>query len=604
MGIFTPNRSANSAAFSLLEMLVAVGIMGAIVTQINYTMTEQIKIAKKVETDIDIEIMRSNLLKEINCINTRNAAANANMCANASADVVLYNNRNQMIGTGPAAVGGRLLSERWAVRARCPNLTTGIVVEAAHLDKTGAVAKDPISKKVLDFTNTNINPVLAGGLCVVIEPQVNTACGADQLLTGIELINGKYELKCDQVKEENIENLSIINANIRAQAVENIHIPLASLTNVEFGNNSIGTTQLASGAANGNTLKNDNVLAAHIAANAVRNTNIINNGLGTLQLQDGLASASNLPNSSITTAKIADGSVSAGVLADNSLDSAKIASGVMVGEKLKELTMTGFELANDSIHGANFLDNQFTRGVFRHRTIAAVDIALKSLRGTNFAFNSVNELNLGWSDIFEDRHFGSGAISFAKLSPCGLNEVYRYKAATSNWACSSIADAIQFSSVRGVFTGAGGFDSFSMQHLSGESIATGGWQLVKRHPVVAGAPPGIEDGIACNPALGWRMIACAYSDSSVLVDQQIYDAMNGLNDHFLFDRDHEIADLRDGVTLKPPLPGTANFGKPAACYTNDWNHPDNTTFPDGTKPLLKDGSYRIHLSATCVRVTK
>jgi hypothetical protein len=529
---------------------------------------------------------------------------NANFCTNPTANVVLYNNGNQMIGSGPAAVGGRLLSPRWAVRARCASLTTGIVVEAAHLDSNGAEAKDPITKEVLGFANTNMNPVLAGGLCVVIEPGVSSTCGADELLAGIELVNGTYTPQCDKIRAQNIKDLSIINANIRAQAVENIHIPLASLSNAEFGLSSVGTAQLASGAANGTTLANNNVLAGHIAANAVRNTNIVNLALGNAQLANGIASAANLPNSAITTAQIRNGSVSAGVLANDSINGAKVASSVMTGGKFVNQTLTGFELANNSISGANFLNSQFTRSVFRLNTIGAADIALRSLRGSNFAFDSVSMWKLNWGWIFEDRHFASGAITFDKLSPCGLNEVYRYRAATLSWACSSISDAIQFSSVRLVLTGAGGADSFSLNHLSGESIAAGGWQIVKRHPVVAGAPPGIEDGISCNPALGWRMIACAYGDSAVLVDTQMYDAMEGTNDHFLYDRDMEIGDLRDGATLKPPLPGTPNFGKPAACYTNDWNHPDNTTFPSGVKPLLKDGTHRIHLSATCVRVTK
>lgn len=153
-------RQMTPNGFSLVELMVVLGIVGIIAAGIATAVGNQIKGIKSLEQRMAYASLRTSLLQSIDCGKTMAATP----CAANGDPVDLRDWRDQSLlgaaGTGGVA-GGKKFNDQFYLRATCDITNSTIKVEAALVSSGGVTPqKDAAnSKKVYDWNVKPHNPI-------------------------------------------------------------------------------------------------------------------------------------------------------------------------------------------------------------------------------------------------------------------------------------------------------------------------------------------------------------------------------------------------------------------------------------------------------------
>lgn len=149
-------KAAPDAGFSLVNVLVGVGLLGILAAASAAIFGNMFSVNRKLELRGDIEIIRRTLFDAIDCDATIAAAACNSTSApgGEQAPFLRLQRRSAVAGqplflTGPLEADGSARIGEWNVRASCSAAERTLVVRAARPLANGAFARDPMDRLTL-----------------------------------------------------------------------------------------------------------------------------------------------------------------------------------------------------------------------------------------------------------------------------------------------------------------------------------------------------------------------------------------------------------------------------------------------------------------------
>ena len=146
-----PLRKSSIYGFSIAEVLVAIGLLGIVVTFVSTYVVNLKKVMAKVRQNIEISELRESLRQSVSCARTLAGKIANDGSVSCSGNLALKDMDGSDLSTQMGA---------WAYRSTCSN--TKITIEIQKL-KGSTVVQDPLTKKNLDYSNASINPLFGSG---------------------------------------------------------------------------------------------------------------------------------------------------------------------------------------------------------------------------------------------------------------------------------------------------------------------------------------------------------------------------------------------------------------------------------------------------------
>ncbi|NRA69364.1 MAG: prepilin-type N-terminal cleavage/methylation domain-containing protein [Pseudobacteriovorax sp.] len=137
----------NKSGFSLVGVLIAVGIMGIIATALMRMQSNSFRNAKSLELRTDLEALKKELIENLDCSNTLPDDP-AVACTTPRFVDIVRSNGDVFLANG-GATGTKMGA--YNLRAICNANQSRLVIQAQQTDDNGIPVRDPIKKRVLGF---------------------------------------------------------------------------------------------------------------------------------------------------------------------------------------------------------------------------------------------------------------------------------------------------------------------------------------------------------------------------------------------------------------------------------------------------------------------
>lgn len=146
-----PLKKHLRSGFTITEVLVAIGLLGVSITFISRYIVDLKMAMAKVRQNIEISELRESIRESVSCARTLASKIANDGSVSCSGNLALKDMN-----------GSDLITQRgaWSFHATCSN--TKITIKIQKL-KGSTVALDPLTKKSLDYANSNINPLFGSG---------------------------------------------------------------------------------------------------------------------------------------------------------------------------------------------------------------------------------------------------------------------------------------------------------------------------------------------------------------------------------------------------------------------------------------------------------
>ena len=226
-----------------------------------------------------------------------------------------------------------------------------------------------------------------------------------------------------QVKGSNIEDGTVVAADVAADAVDGTkiadnavnseHYTDGSIDLAHLAADSVDGTKIADNAINSEHYTDGSIDLAHLAADAVDGTKIADNAINSEHYTDGSIDAAHLSANSVDSAAYVDGSIDAAHLSANSIDSASYVDG-------------SIDLAHMSVNSID--SDQYVDG-----SIDLAHLAADSVDGTKIADNAINS-----------EHYTDGSIDTAHIAINQIDETLIKDAFVADFTDATVTAADTF----------------------------------------------------------------------------------------------------------------------------------------------------------------
>ncbi len=510
-----------NSGFSLLEMMIAVAIMGIVAGITIQNMSFQLKMSRKIEVDVSKQMLHLDLLTRVDC---RTTCAN-HACSTSNTNLVLRDRRGsplckELSASNPIVPpNGCHIADGWHINASMVviNNSTSVQVVATHRVGNN-ISKDLVSGKLLK----NI-PIIDGSFLLCGASNSDAAAmgcsDTNEILVGVEYDENTRQLaiQCSKVKDTHIVSRS---ASYSGLATDKFGLLDAGLkfdqfqfVSRHFTDNSVGINKISEKQIDSSKILNGNVLSAHIDSGMVKTGNIIDKGIETADLQSDFATNANIQSNAIDKSELfANNAVTTEKIVANSIsDSTKFLAGSITTNKIINGSIMASKIENDAIDGNNIVP-----GAIDATKIATINASYggiissklangKIISNNHIQKDAVSEAKIAqinspsYMGINATDKIADAAVQLKDLKACPNGEMWRYDRLSNPkaWKCAK-PSILEYDYVRALF-----WDGAAPAFTNNSKAI---WSAVDD-------PVNRRTGIQCDASQGWRMIGCSYDDN-------------------------------------------------------------------------------------------